>query len=228
MVGDEDRNALVLNRLRRAQGQLAGAISQIEQGVTARGSSPSLPRSRGHCKERAGFKIEAELEKLASPSPDVDPSGIRRSEGQLGPTSPHTKRSHREQDLIVTYALSTTLRTSFEDAVERTRKALADQGFGVLTAIDMKATVKAKLGKDMDDYLILGACNPPLAHRAVALQRDRATPPYSRRRHGDCRRDEPPGDGPGLRSAATAGGRRRRREEIVGRNRCPRQTADAR
>jgi hypothetical protein len=51
MVGDEDRNALVLNRLRRAQGQLAGAISQIEQGVTARGSSPSLPRSRGHCKE---------------------------------------------------------------------------------------------------------------------------------------------------------------------------------
>ena len=51
MVGDEDRNALVLNRLRRAQGQLAGAISQIEQGVTARGSSPSLPRSRGHRKE---------------------------------------------------------------------------------------------------------------------------------------------------------------------------------
>jgi hypothetical protein len=51
MVGDEDRNALVLNRLRRAQGQLAGAISLIEQGVTARGSSPSLPQSRGHCKE---------------------------------------------------------------------------------------------------------------------------------------------------------------------------------
>jgi uncharacterized protein (DUF302 family) len=158
MVGDEDRNALVLNRLRRAQGQLASAISLIEQGVTARGSSPSLPRSRGHCKEsrvqdRGGTR------------------GIRRSEGHLGPTSPHTKRSHREQDVIVTYALSITLRTSFEDAVERTRKALADQGFGVLTEIDMKATFKAKLGEDMDDYLILGACNPPLAHRAVNVDR---------------------------------------------------------
>ena len=69
------------------------------------------------------------------------------------------------------YALSTTLHTSFEDAVERTRKALADQGFGVLTEIDMKATLKAKLGEDMEDYLILGACNPPLAHRAVNADR---------------------------------------------------------
>jgi uncharacterized protein (DUF302 family) len=71
----------------------------------------------------------------------------------------------------VSYALSTTLHTTFEDAVERTRKALADQGFGVLTEIDMKATLKAKLGEDMEDYLILGACNPPLAHRAVNADR---------------------------------------------------------
>ena len=68
-------------------------------------------------------------------------------------------------------AISTTLHTSFEDAVDRTRKALADQGFGVLTEIDMKATLKAKLGEDMEDYLILGACNPPLAHRAVNVDR---------------------------------------------------------
>ncbi len=68
-------------------------------------------------------------------------------------------------------ALTTTLNTTFADAVERTRTALAEQGFGILTEIDMKATLKAKLDEDMEDYLILGACNPPLAHRAVDVMR---------------------------------------------------------
>jgi uncharacterized protein (DUF302 family) len=68
-------------------------------------------------------------------------------------------------------ALSTTLRTSFEDAVKRTREALAHKGFGVLTEIDMKATLKAKLDVDMEDYLILGACNPKFAHQAVDVSR---------------------------------------------------------
>ena len=67
--------------------------------------------------------------------------------------------------------ISTTLTTSFEDAVARTREALAQQGFGVLSEIDVKATLKAKLGHDMEDYLILGACNPPLAHRAIEANR---------------------------------------------------------
>ena len=58
MVGDEDRNALVLNRLRRAQGQLAGAICLIEQGVTARGRHPACRGLAGTAK-RAGFKIVA-------------------------------------------------------------------------------------------------------------------------------------------------------------------------
>ena len=69
-------------------------------------------------------------------------------------------------------ALSTNLTTRFEDVVARTRGALAQQGFGVLTEIDVKATLKAKLGVDMEDYLILGACNPALAHRAISLDRE--------------------------------------------------------
>jgi uncharacterized protein (DUF302 family) len=68
-------------------------------------------------------------------------------------------------------ALSTTLHTSFDDAVARTREALAEQGFGVLTEIDVRATLKSKLDEDIEDYLILGACNPPLAHRAIDVDR---------------------------------------------------------
>ncbi|MEN4473951.1 DUF302 domain-containing protein [Mycolicibacterium cosmeticum] len=68
-------------------------------------------------------------------------------------------------------AISTTLHSTFDDAVELTRKALADQGFGVLTEIDVKATLKAKLDEDVEDYLILGACNPSLAHRAIDIDR---------------------------------------------------------
>lgn len=67
--------------------------------------------------------------------------------------------------------LSTTLHTTFEDAVERTTRALADQGFGVLTRIDVKTTLKQKLDEDMEDYLILGACNPTLAHKALDVGR---------------------------------------------------------
>ncbi len=71
----------------------------------------------------------------------------------------------------MTSGLTTTLHTSFEEAVQRTTEALADQGFGVLTTIDVKATLKKKLGEDMEDYLILGACNPALAHRALGIHR---------------------------------------------------------
>ena len=68
------------------------------------------------------------------------------------------------------YALSTTSRLPFEEAVSAVRTALADNGFGVLSEIDIAATLKAKLGADIPSQLILGACRPPLAYEA--LQRE--------------------------------------------------------
>ncbi|MEU9247572.1 DUF302 domain-containing protein [Streptomyces sp. NPDC048385] len=63
------------------------------------------------------------------------------------------------------------LDTDFATAVERVREALSAHGFGILTEIDVTATLKAKLDQDMEDYVILGACNPSLAHRALDTDR---------------------------------------------------------
>ena len=61
---------------------------------------------------------------------------------------------------------------SFEKAVERTREELQKEGFGVLTEIDVRATLKKKLDIDYDNYIILGACNPPFAYQALQVEKD--------------------------------------------------------
>ncbi|MGO9955227.1 MAG: DUF302 domain-containing protein [Solirubrobacteraceae bacterium] len=68
------------------------------------------------------------------------------------------------------YSLTTTTELGFADAVARVREELAREGFGVLAEIDVQATLKAKLGVDRDPYLILGACNPTLAHAALEAE----------------------------------------------------------
>jgi uncharacterized protein (DUF302 family) len=69
-----------------------------------------------------------------------------------------------------TYTLTGTTSLAFADAAARVRETLQDEGFGVLTEIDVQATLREKLGEETQPYLILGACNPAYAHRALGIE----------------------------------------------------------
>jgi uncharacterized protein (DUF302 family) len=73
------------------------------------------------------------------------------------------------------YTLSGSTSLSFADAVAHVREALGDEGFGVLTEIDVQSTLREKLGEEVASYLILGACNPSYAHRALELEAELGT-----------------------------------------------------
>ena len=70
----------------------------------------------------------------------------------------------------MSYYFSKTLPVGFDEAVRRTTEALKKEGFGIITEIDVKQTLKAKIGVDFRNYRILGACNPKLAHEALQLE----------------------------------------------------------
>ena len=77
-----------------------------------------------------------------------------------------------KQESRMTYAHKREVMLSFRETVLKTKAELAKEGFGVLTEIDVKTTLKEKLNVDYDNYLILGACNPPFAYEALKAERD--------------------------------------------------------
>jgi uncharacterized protein (DUF302 family) len=91
---------------------------------------------------------------------------------QRQPTNVISKRRTPVDTANPAYGFKRTISAPVEEADRRVREALKKEGFGILTEIDVRATMKQKLDVDFKPYLILGACNPPLAHRALSAEED--------------------------------------------------------
>ena len=109
-----------------------------------------------------------------APCDRYTPAGIRLAvvDGWTYHSRAPARGLNRTHEGIITvgYAISTTLDRSIDEALAAVRAALAEQGFGVLTEIDLAATLKKKLDVDIAPQVILGACNPPFAHRALQAE----------------------------------------------------------
>jgi uncharacterized protein (DUF302 family) len=118
--------------------------------------------------ERADFFRIAESDRttVGAPLPSTSATSRREESRRRHPRRGPTHEGERMQ-----YAISVTLNTTYEDAVARVKQALQEQGFGTLTEIDVTATMKEKLRVDTEPYLIIGACNPKLAHAALVIDR---------------------------------------------------------
>jgi uncharacterized protein (DUF302 family) len=88
----------------------------------------------------------------------------------LRPSKRNLRDTRKEVDLMSDYTLTTTVQKPYTETVDAARAALSDQGFGVLTEIDLKATLKAKLDIDVEPQVILGACRPQVAHQAIEAE----------------------------------------------------------
>lgn len=90
----------------------------------------------------------------------------------MAPTPQAARAAHPVTPNAARYGLNRRVALDYDAAVQRVTATLKEQGFGVLTEIDVKKTLKAKLDQDFTRYIILGACNPPLAFRALSAELD--------------------------------------------------------